>query len=275
LYYTEQKIPANEFLPQVRAEVKLKNSAWDVKPGTCDNKATSCYWFDGERPLLLIVITRQAKDLESVFQAARQAFSQMQIGMTGVLRLAPAADLHLAPILDASAQTQLSLRLPKSLEAATNPLTCLETSNQAKHISVVLRSQNEGPLPEPSTLIPQSVTLVGSKPNWLKNFTPAFHQSGSTGEMAHDFEIFCSQPNIIDRMRYSQAQLTGSFTLAYIMKRQSSPLGWWIDLDAQDTWRFPYRVYKLADVVTGVHQAALAQVPEIRRNVTLTLQVLN
>lgn len=249
-YYTEQTIPISSSFGLIEQEVKKRNPKWNVSKAAAACGDSQCYNFDGERPLLFVAFSRSGS-LGPLLQAVRQSLNENRIPPVGLLQLAPASSPTLRVSLDGPKATLARIKLPKS---PAEDLYCSEPINELMPLDVKISAVAPMDPPQPSTEVVSSFQLVEPKPNWVAQPPQPLRQDPD-GSAAQPIKIMCPKGSVFE----SVSTLPGRLHIRYQPTCEIKSAGWWVDLSATNSWQFPFKVYKLADLVKEVHQTALKQ----------------
>jgi hypothetical protein len=242
IYYTEQTIP-KDFLDEVKKNVQAANPQWDVRSAPCTSEHNNCYQFEGERPLLALVMSKSGS-LDRLFSRISESFSESRLPAWQRTQIAPLQSAQSGVTFTAPKATLAVMKLPDKPGA---PFHCAVPENQAVVVKVVV-SPGARAVEEPT--VEQVIGFeVLEKPNWLHSVAPTL-EAGTT----HEVRLKCAKGGM-----FSSADLPGRLRIKYNLERRPVAGSWWTRLSAQNTWAYPFRVYKLEDLVLAAHKHALAR----------------
>lgn len=245
-YYPEEKIPVGSFLPRIRQAVRSRANNWVVREDKQGCRGVACYYFEGERPLLYLLLSRSGS-LPNLGQALARALREHYLEPAGALQLAPAR-ASVSAVAEAPKATLVRLKLPS--EPANN-FECAETGSGVLAVNVRLRPNGASFLPQPSALRVTKFELL-ERPGWVQSVASEVKPQPD-GTLLHEWRLIC-QPG---RFWQQTTVLRGRLRIRYHLALSSADRGWWTELSAENSWEFPFKVYKLAELVSAVYAQAL------------------
>ena len=263
LYYPEQTIPLTDtYWSRIEASVKGRDG-FSVTKATCPPSVPTCYTFKGQRPLLILALSRSGS-LKRLFGGLRQAFSEMSIKDVAELQLAPVLDRPLQLSLSAPKATLAAMKIP----AASGQLFCAVPQNQQLKLSVLLKPAPSSTALEPSEPRGSGVEFT-ERPAWLH------HEAGLTdpgdGAQHHELTILCMKPGF---SLSGSSDIKGKLAVRYRVERRAVN-GWWTQMNAENSWEYPYKIYKLSQVVKTIHDQALKKAVDKPASLDLTMRSQN
>jgi len=261
-YYTEQTIPVRAFLPDIEKAVHAANPSWKVVRSSAPCGDSGCYNFDGVRPLFFFVFSRSG-DSSRPTAGVVESLKQMNLPPAGVLRLSPAVSPTLRVQVDAPPETKATISMRPGED-----LMCAETVLHPMEMSLQIISATASAIPQPSEIRIAGFDIL-EKPDWVV-VPPGPLQLAQGTVATHSMRVICPKGS-----RWEPVTQFGAFHVRYRPVAEMASHGWWADLSAANTWQYPFRSYKLADLVHAVHQAALAKYRPAPLEYSMRMRVQN
>jgi len=275
-YFAEMKIPLGEFFPKINESVRQANRSWVVKQTNCSTPNGSCYAFTGNRPMLVILLSKTG-GLSKLFSAIDDAASQVVLKPHGKLQIFPASDYTPTLRAELKADTRESLRPPRSFEVVNDNVkaefSCLQSRSDPLTVSLILSSSSTA-INEATVSRPERLRLVGNAPPWASR-TGSNLSTQPDGTARHDLAFVCKSAGLLDSIRSSSSVLPGALRAQYTYKRMARTQGWWIDLSAENPWQFPHKAYRLRELVSRVQELAVQNQPPRTLRVEISLKSAN
>lgn len=259
-YYTEQTI-TDAMLPEIQKSVHGKNVAWNVqrdKPTAC--KPGECYAFRGERPMIFLCLSSSGSATR-LLNLVGQALLESSVTAVGKVDLAPFRPPSLSVVVDAPAATRSRIKLPNGVG---QDLMCAEPIRDRMDMS--LHASSTTPTSQPSVLRPSDPQIL-ERPNWIIQ-TP---RADPKLPGVHNFQVVCPKGSITERVSLAP----GSLRVRYTPIFEVAGPGWWNEWSAENSWQFPFKVYKLLPLVRAIHGKAVAGYTAPPVDFTLRMRVQN
>jgi hypothetical protein len=257
-YYTELKIPFEEFKPAIEETIRAANANWRIAAATCtDHPTATCYRYTGERPLLAFVLSRSGS-LERLFATLRQSAEQLRMPAPSEVVLFPYAPWVAAVSPQLAPAAREILRAPaKMAMGSVNEFECIRPVNSPLPVRLAVSVASSSRLTEATIAVPKTV-IVGERAAWarLKISEIAVGANGAT----HEISVTCLKPGIASILE-SSTILPGTLRLQYTFHRIPRPEGWWIALSASNSWQYPHKVFHLQQVVERLQAIVLSGEP--------------
>jgi hypothetical protein len=252
-YYAEMRIPLGEFFPTIQKSVYQANPSWAVKQTNCTTANGSCYGFKGNRPMLVVLLSKTGA-LTRLFSVLDDAAAQVLLKTHGKLRVFPVSDYTPTVRAELKAESRQAIKPPKIFEIVNDNVkaefTCLEAGRDPHPLTLIVSSSST-PIDEATMARPDSLRLVGKSPSWASR-TGSNLNIQPDGAARHDLTFVCRSPGL-----FSSSVLPGSLQVEYTYKRTARTQGWWIDLSAENPWQFPHKAYRLLELVNKVQELAI------------------
>lgn len=249
-YYPEEMLPVRDLLPKIAESLAAESKRWAVRDDPVGCAAGTCYHFDGERPVFFLLFSRSG-NLGPVAQAVQAALKEHHLTPVGALQLAPAEIPRISVQTSAPKPALVRLKLPVPPE---NDFVCAQAPAEPIEITLTLRSNTRSEMSAPSGPRPVAVE-VEERPDWVQHVAPAL-EAIPDGRFKHTVRIVC-RPGAFWQQR---AVREGRLRIKYTWTLAELSRGWWHQLSAENSWQYPFRAYKLAEVVSEVHRLALRRV---------------
>jgi hypothetical protein len=241
-YYTEQTI-TDAMLPEVEKAVRAKNIGWGIEKPKAECKPGECYAYHGDRALVFFCLSAPGSTAR-LLDLTRQALNESHVLPLGAVQMAPFQPPSLSVTVEAPPTTRARIKMPA---ATGEDLMCAEPVSDRMEMS--LRVSALSPAAQPSTLRVASLQVI-EKPNWV--IVPPKLDTKSPG--LHRFEVVCPKGSFTEAV----SLLPGTFRVRYAVTLDSMIPGWWDEWSADNSWQFPFKVYKLASLIRAVHGKAVA-----------------
>lgn len=271
IYYTEMEIPlGSEEIKNIQTHVKRQNTNWEVSRTSCPHGHSNCYYFNGARPLLFIVFSKDVKKLRVLFKAVEEALKENRQSDLHSLQLAPFREVGISiEILPGSVETTRVIRLP-DLTKDQHDLRCSAAMDKGLPLNISVKPEKQLDPPQPSAL----VFINGNaetRPAWVSNLR--FSHSGNVSDLVASLDVACQKPSLWTSMLGPPwIEQSGKLELAISEEWKINSSGWWVDTSAADSWSLPFRTYRLADLIAAVHSAAMSRFRTTaqKRNIALS-----
>jgi hypothetical protein len=248
-YYTEQTVPLDQtFWPRIEQAVRARNTNWKVAKVPCASANSSCYRFEGERPLVALLLSKSGQ-LDRLFDAWQRALEEMSLPAQRKVRLGPVQARPVTVTLTAPKQTTAVMKLPRT---PAEPLFCAVPQNQRVELTVQMNVAGASGADEPSAPRP-GAPQVKERANWLSQAGEL--KAANDALFEHRLMLLCAKGSFSFS---GSGDVAGRVKLEYPVSRPAVR-GWWTDLSADNSWEQPFKVYKLREVVEQVHARALAK----------------
>jgi len=263
-FYTEMDVPLADALSKIRPPLREQAAAigekdWDAHRTDCGTGRNDCYFFRGRRPLLFLLFARSGR-LDRLTEAVTRALRENQLGSDRRLQVTPFRSLSLVTELrPANSETGRKVKLPE-LAKGDSQVRCLVQRNQHLPFEVLVRPSGVLDPPQPSSLRLVRREVAGPKPAWASQVKDA--PGAKATEPRAVVDLVCETPGIAERLKSHAGggewiARPGRLELRLEQEWVTADSGWWVDWNAENSWQYPYRVYKLLEVVSKVHAAAL------------------
>jgi len=256
IYYPEMQVPLQEAVAKAKAAAKAAGTkTWDVTEVPCRGGKSNCYHFRGERPLLFLLVSRSG-GLQRLFDAVAGTLRENELDPSRRLQIAPFRVVDLvSEVRPGSPDAERKLELPSSAHGQ-NEIHCLVQGDQKLPVEVAVRPKTQLDPPQPSRL-KQIRRETGPRPPWVADVRNK--DGGKATEPRAEVTLVCESLGLLDRVMSPSGRWSprkGSLDLRFEQEWVTADEGWWVEWNAPNSWQYPFKVYKLAEVVSKVHETA-------------------
>jgi len=250
-YYTEMEIVIRDDLPKVEEAIHAVNPDWKASPTACPHNQQNCYFFEGDRPVLLLMFSRSGS-LAGLSKSIVTALKENQLDASRVLQIAPFRPLETEPQIRAVGGPAKRLLVLPNLAAHENQLRCL-VNDRPLPVEITVHPKGTLDPPQPSELRIINVR-VSAQTQWAR---PRSQRAANDSQTILPLDIVCHSSLLHAPYGGPYVPQKGQLEIQFEQTWSNAASGWWLDWDAPNPWQYPNKVYKLAEVVETVHRNAM------------------